>query len=102
MLFGLAAALTVLPSWLASSGSGALRIGGESAPAAQIDIHTAPWYEWTLLEGIGEARARRIVEHRERLGGFRSIHDLEGVPGLPRDWIEKARPYLLEGSGEDG
>ena len=69
-----------------------------------IDIQTAAWYEWTLLSGIGEARARKIVEYRKRQGGFSSLDDLGNVPSMPRGWVEKARPFLRDsfaGRGQD-
>jgi len=57
-------------------------------------VNTAPWYEWMLLPGVGESRARAIVAAREARGGFRSIDDLKLVPGLPSDVVERARPHL--------
>ncbi len=71
-----------------------LQVESSRLEAPRIDIQRAPWYEWTLLEGVGEARARRIVEFREARGGFASIDDLREVPGLPGDWLERARPFL--------
>jgi competence protein ComEA len=73
-----------------------VRVETESLRPVKIDINEAPWYEWTLLEGIGEARARSIVSFRERYGPFRGIDDLERVPGMPRGWVEAARPHLEE------
>ena len=65
--------------------------------APRLNIRTAPWYEWMLLEGIGAARARKIVTYREAIGGFRSIDDLEHVPGLPGGWMEPSRDLLTVG-----
>ena len=63
-----------------------------------IDIESAPWYEWALLEGIGEVRARRIVEFIEGRRPIAGIDELEEVPGLPSGWLDRARPHLrLEG-----
>ncbi len=60
----------------------------------RIHLNRSPWYEWTLLPGIGEARARRIVDFRALRGGFRSVEDLDQVPGMPRDFAARARPFL--------
>jgi competence protein ComEA len=65
-------------------------------PAA-IDINRAPWYEWMLLEGIGESRARSIVDYRAAHGPFRTVDDLKQVPQLPAGWVEKARRHLAVG-----
>jgi len=67
-----------------------------SAPV-RIDANSAPWYEWTLLEGIGEVRARGIVEYRDLNGPFQSLEDLKKVPRMPSGWVEKASPYLEVG-----
>lgn len=60
----------------------------------RIDANRAPWHEWALLDGIGEARAKKIVVLRAERGGFRSIEDLEALPGMPRGWTEKIREFL--------
>ncbi|MBI4602671.1 MAG: helix-hairpin-helix domain-containing protein [Planctomycetes bacterium] len=90
----LAVLVLAVPAWLRSVPGGPVEADPGSPKPLRIDIDRAAWHEWMLLEGIGEARARAIVEHRERLGGFRSVDDLEGVPGLPRGWLERARPFL--------
>jgi hypothetical protein len=92
-------AILLLPGWIGGSGSAPPRF--ESIPAAplRIDPASAPWYEWALLEGIGEMRARRIVDHRRLHGPFRSPDDLRRIPGLPAGWVEKAAPYLLFPAG---
>ena len=59
-----------------------------------IDVESAAWYEWALLKGIGEVRARRIVDYVRRHRPLESIEQLREVPGLPRGWLEKARPFL--------
>ncbi len=67
----------------------------------RIDINQAAWYEWTLLDGIGETRARRIVALRASRGGFRSLEELEEVPGMPRGWTERIRPFVTLGDHPD-
>lgn len=59
-----------------------------------LEINTAPWYEWTLLEGVGGKRAQRIVEYRRSHGPFRSIEDLNAIPGMPKGWVKNAAPLL--------
>lgn len=63
----------------------------------RIHVNRAPWFSFTLLEGVGEARARAIVEHRDAHGPFRSYEDLERIPRMPAGWVERARPYLVLG-----
>ena len=59
-----------------------------------IDVERAAWYEWALLDGIGETRARRIVEYVRENRPLKGIGQLGEIGGLPRDWVEKAKPHL--------
>jgi competence protein ComEA len=66
------------------------------APAATgidrvININTATAAELELLPGIGPAMAQRIVEHREARGPFRSVNELERVPGVGARTVERLR-----------
>jgi len=63
------------------------------APLA-IAVHRAPWYEWALLDGIGEKRAKAIVEWVRAHGPLESLDELEAVPGLPSGWLDLAREHL--------
>ena len=94
----LALAILIVPAFLRSRPPGPLRIEGEAARPVLIDVNRAPWHEWMLLEGIGEARARSIVAYREAHGPFLSLDDLKKVPGVPAGLLEKARPHLTLGA----
>jgi competence ComEA-like helix-hairpin-helix protein len=60
----------------------------------QLDVNRATWIEWTLLEGIGEKLAHRIVADREARGPFAKLEDVRRVPGIgPKTW-EQIRPWL--------
>ncbi len=48
----------------------------------QVNVNEADWPELTLLPKIGETLARRIVEHRETHGPFRSVDELQRVKGI--------------------
>ena len=64
-----------------------------------IDVETAGWYEWALIDGIGEVRARRIEAWVRENRPLATIDDLREVPGLPDGWLDAARPFLrLRGS----
>ena len=61
----------------------------------RLDINEAAWPEWTLLPGVGETLAKRIVQNRNEKGPFRSHADLLRVGGVGPRTFERMRPYLL-------
>jgi competence ComEA-like helix-hairpin-helix protein len=59
-----------------SSGVRALREG------QQLDLNQAAAGDLVLLPGVGPKLAQRIVQERERRGGFRSVEQLLDVKGI--------------------
>ncbi|MBC8354872.1 MAG: helix-hairpin-helix domain-containing protein [Planctomycetes bacterium] len=100
---GVAIAL-VAASWVYRGGLRGRLIDIESAPPAQVtfqlDINSAEWPEWTLLPGVGETLAKRIVQNRDEQGRFRSHEDVGRVNGIGPRTIERMRAYLLPLSEE--
>jgi competence protein ComEA len=47
-----------------------------------LNLNTASIRELEALPGIGPALAKRIVEFREKKGGFKRIEELLAVPGI--------------------
>lgn len=60
----------------------------------RCDVNAADEAALQKLPGIGPALARRIVEQRERVGGFLTLDEVRQLPGLKRQW-ERCGPYLL-------
>jgi competence ComEA-like helix-hairpin-helix protein len=50
--------------------------------AALVNLNTARQYELEALPGIGPVIARRIIQFRERRGGFKTVGQLREVPGI--------------------
>lgn len=77
---------------------------GENAPhfvaKGPLDINRASMEDWQRLPGIGEKRARQIVNFRESLGGFLSVGQVGEMYGLPDSVFQKIRPMLEIGSVE--
>lgn len=59
-----------------------------------IDINKSTQNEWQQLRGIGKKRAERIVEFRDKLGGFGSINQIADTWGLPDSIFRAIRPSL--------
>ena len=47
-----------------------------------LNLNTASIRELEALPGIGPALAKKIVEFREKKGGFKRIEELLAVPGI--------------------
>ncbi|HEY6326224.1 MAG TPA: ComEA family DNA-binding protein, partial [Candidatus Cybelea sp.] len=63
-------------------------------PGGSVDVNRAGAAELAAVPGIGRAVAARIVELREREGGFTSLDELLDVAGMTQTRLERARPYL--------
>ncbi len=70
-------------------------------PAAQapdsLDVNRATPAQLESLPGIGPVLARRIVEHRNRFGRFRSVEELRAVRGIGPRLLERLRPRIRLG-----
>lgn len=60
-----------------------------------FDINTADTGLFVALPGIGSRLAMRIVEFREKLGGFYKIEQVSEVYGLSDTVYQLIRPFLL-------
>ena len=58
--------------------------------AEPVNINTADAEQIaSAMTGVGESKAKAIVEYREQHGKFKSIQDLEYVDGIGEKTIEK-------------
>lgn len=53
-----------------------------AAPGGLVNLNTATVAELDTLPGVGPVLAQRIVDHRTRTGGFRTIEELRKVEGV--------------------
>ncbi|MBX3617176.1 ComEA family DNA-binding protein [Nitrosomonas sp.] len=58
---------------------------------AAVDLNTATQAELETLQGIGPAKAKAIVEYREKNGVFTSVDDLIKVVGVGPGIIKQIR-----------
>jgi competence protein ComEA len=62
--------------------------------AALVDINDADTTTWKQLKGIGSTYARRIVNFRNKLGGFVSVDQVGETYGLPDSVFQKVKQQL--------
>lgn len=70
-----------------------------SAPSA-LDLNRAGQQELMTLPGIGEAKAKAILDYRRQAGGFRSADELLNVKGIGEKTMERLRPLVRVESAE--
>lgn len=62
-----------------------------------LDVNRASREELEAVPGIGPVLAGRIIEYREKNGGFNRIDDLLKIKGIGPKTLEKLRRYLAVG-----
>lgn len=60
----------------------------------RINVNTAGYYDLMRLPGIGEKRARAILDWREEHGGFSAPEQLLEIRGIGEKTLEKLLPYI--------
>ncbi len=49
---------------------------------AAVNVNTATQEQLESLNGIGPAKAKAIIDYRQKNGGFKTLEDLDKVPGI--------------------
>jgi competence protein ComEA len=66
-----------------ATGAGAATGAAVGGPAgAPLNLNTATAEQLDQLDGVGPATARKIIAYRQQHGGFRSVSELDRVPGI--------------------
>ena len=60
----------------------------------KIDLNRAEWYELIILPGIGEKKARVIVEYQQETGFFKNIEQLCRVHGIGIETVKRIKDLV--------
>lgn len=60
----------------------------------KININTANLEELKTINGVGDAKAKSIIEYREKNGNFQSIEDIKNVTGITEKMFEKIKEQI--------
>ncbi|MDP2879515.1 MAG: ComEA family DNA-binding protein [Sulfuricella sp.] len=67
--------------------------------AGQVNLNNATEVELEALKGVGPVKAKSIVDYRIKNGPFKSVDDLEMVPGFGKKTVDKLRADLTVNGG---
>lgn len=69
-------------------------VSGLKSSEVCVNLNTAEETELILLPGIGQSRARKIIEYRNKVGRFDTIEEIMNVSGIGNAMFEQMKDNL--------
>lgn len=60
----------------------------------RVNINNATLEELKTIKGVGDAKAKSIIEYREQNGGFKTIDDIKNVTGIGDKMFESIKEQI--------
>lgn len=68
--------------------------GGTAKSTVVVNLNTATQAQLETLPGVGAKMAARIIEYRQKSGGFKKIEELMNVKGIGEKAFLKLKPQI--------
>ena len=76
--------------------------GTTAAAAAPVNLNTATADQLATIPGVGAKMAERIINYRQKNGGFKKIEDLMNVSGVGEKSFLKMKPLITVTAAKPG
>jgi len=70
--------------------------------AAPVNLNTATAEQLATIPGVGPKMAERIIDYRQKNGGFKKIEDLMNVSGVGEKSFLKMKPLITVAAAKSG
>ena len=96
------AMLVCLVCLAAGQASAQNKAAASKAPTSTtvVNLNTATSAQIATLPGVGEKAAERIIEYRDKNGGFKKIEELMNVKGIGEKSFLKLKPLITVGDAK--
>jgi competence protein ComEA len=74
----------------------------KASASGPLNLNTATVAQLEALPGIGRSTAERILDYREKNGGFKKIEDLMNVRGIGEKSFLRLKPLITVTSPKGG
>ncbi|HHY82647.1 MAG TPA: transporter [Clostridiales bacterium] len=68
--------------------------GSQQSAGSKVNINKADQAQLETLPGIGPAKAQKIIEYREKHGGFKTIEEIMNVSGIGEKTYEALKDQI--------
>ncbi|WP_258209901.1 ComEA family DNA-binding protein [Paenibacillus radicibacter] len=77
-----------------SSSSKSSAAASTTNKSGKINLNTATATQLETLPGIGPSKSQAILDHRKKIGGFKSVKELDSVKGIGEKMLAKIEPLV--------